>query len=218
MKKIIIEVGANRGQDTEKYVNQENSYVYCIEPVPKLIQKLREKFQEYSNIEFFQLAISDYNGKSNFGLSAPFTDGLESSMACSSLYNFVENPKQKWGEERNDFFMTEHIEVDVMRMDTFIEQNKIEVIDFFHCDSQGADLRILESFGKYLKLIKAGKCEASNTVNLYDGADNSYEKVEEFLELNGFRITEISDHFGTRITRPMLKRATQEVDIHFERI
>lgn len=218
MKKVIVEVGANRGQDTEKYVNEENSFVYCIEPVPKLVEQLKEKFNGHTNIEFFQIAISDFNGKSKFGLSAPFTDGLESTMACSSLYDFVDDPKKKWGENRNDFFMTEHIEVEVLRMDTFIEQNNIERIDFFHCDSQGADLRILESFGKYLKILKSGKCEASNTVNLYKNADNSFEKIENFLETNGFKITKIFDHFGNLVTRYNIKRATQEVDIHFERL
>jgi FkbM family methyltransferase len=218
MNKVIVEIGANKGQDTEKFLSEENVFVYSIEPVPQLVEELKTKFSDKTNLKLIQAAVSDYNGISKFGLSSAFADGIPSSMACSSLYDFVDNADKVWGESRKDFTMTEYIEVEVIRMDTLIERENIERIDFLHCDAQGADLKVLKSFGRHINKLMSGKCEVSNTVKLYKDSDNSWFYIKEFLLDNGFEITKITDHFGHKITEHQLPRSTQEIDVYFEKI
>ena len=211
--KTIVEIGANTGTDTIKYAKE--GILYTIEPVPVLAEKLKETFSDNTNVNVFQMAISDYNGFAKFGISDPRFGAA--NMGCSSLNDFSDDIHQKWGG-RGDFNMIEYVDVKVMRMDSFIEQEGITEIDYLHCDAQGSDLKVLQSFGDKISILKAGKCEAANTVALYKNVDNSIYSIIKFLEKNGFKITQLNNHFHQQISVADLPNSTQEVDIHFERI
>jgi hypothetical protein len=73
-------------------------------------------------------------------------------------------------------------------MDTFVEENKINTIDYFHCDAQGNDLKILKSFGKKISIIKEGKVEVTLHSQLYKNATNNIYSVANFLISNKFTI------------------------------
>jgi hypothetical protein len=92
-------------------------------------------------------------------------------------------------------------------MDKFISENNITEIDYFHCDAQGNDFKILKSFGNKLNIIKSGVVEASCSVSLYK-VDNTAESIINFLEENGFKILNRSD----------LGASSPEIDINFEKI
>ena len=47
--KIIIEVGANKGTDTIKFLN-EGYKVYAFEPTPELCVRLQNRFSNYKNL------------------------------------------------------------------------------------------------------------------------------------------------------------------------
>jgi FkbM family methyltransferase len=208
MKKYtIVEVGANHGNDTERYLQIENSFVWCFEPTPELFDKLNEMFINYNNIKLIKSAVSDYNGTAKFGVGH--------NRGCSSLNEFSDTINTEW--PRGDFSMIGYIDVDVIRMDTFIEQNNIETIDYFHCDAQGSDLQVLKSFGDKINVLQSGQCEAANTVNLYKGVDNTAESIIEFLKENGFRITKIKNHHGHEIDMETYKSSTEEIDIYYSR-
>jgi FkbM family methyltransferase len=211
--KTIVEIGANTGTDTIKYAKE--GILYTIEPVPVLAEKLKETFSDNTNVNVFQMAISDYNGFAKFGISDPNFGAA--NMGCSSLNDFSDDIHQKWGG-RGDFNMIEYVDVKVMRMDSFIEQQGITEIDYLHCDAQGSDLKVLQSFGDKISILKAGKCEAANTVDLYKGVDNSIYSIIKFLEENGFKIIELNNNFHQQISVSDLPNSTEEVDIHFERI
>jgi hypothetical protein len=78
-------------------------------------------------------------------------------------------------------------------MDTFINENNIDTIDYFHCDAQGNDLKILHSFGDKLSLIKKGKVEVSFGDELYKDVINDLHSVIYFLKNNGFEISNLRD-------------------------
>ena len=211
--KTIVEIGANTGTDTVNYAKE--GILYTIEPVPVLAEKLRGMFTDNDNVNVFEMAISDYNGTAKFGISDPRFGAA--NMGCSSLNEFSDDIHQKWGG-RGDFNMIEYIDVEVMRMDTFIEREGITEIDYLHCDAQGSDLKVLQSFGDKISILKAGKCEAANTVDLYKDVDNSIYSIIKFLETNGFKITQLNNHYHQPITVADLPNSTEEVDVHFERI
>lgn len=211
--KTIVEIGANNGGDTLNYAKE--GILYTVEPVPVLAENLRNMFSGNDNVKVFELAISDYNGTARFGISDPRYGAA--NMGCSSLNTFSDDIHQKW-PNRGDFNMIEYVDVQVMRMDTFIEREGITEIDYLHCDAQGSDLKVLQSFGDKISILKAGKCEAANTVDLYKDVDNSIYSIIKFLEESGFRITQLNNHFNQPITVADLPHSTEEVDVHFERI
>ena len=211
--KVIIEVGANSGEDTIR--NDEQGKLYTFEPVPVMGDNLRNMFSENENVTVVEKAVSDFNGISQFGISDPQRGCA--NMGCSSLNKFTDNIHNIW-KGRPDFNHVEYIDVEVTRMDTFIEENGITEVEYLHCDAQGSDFKVIQSFGTKLSILKAGKCEAANKVALYKGADNSVYSIMMFLEDNGFKITKLNNHFHQEINREDLPLSTEEVDIHFERI
>jgi hypothetical protein len=80
------------------------------------------------------------------------------------------------------------IEVNVVRMDTFLMENNIQIIDYLHCDAQGEDLKILKSFGNFISIIKKGKIEVTLKDELFSNTSNHIDDVVHFLNTNEFEI------------------------------
>ena len=214
--KVIIEVGANSGQDSIHYASQSDSFLYAFEPVPYLGDNLIKFLNSHSisNYRLIRNAVSDTNGKAVFNISGP---DESHNYACSSLNQFADDIGEKWGG-RSDFKHIDSVEVDTIRLDTFIEGEGIEEIEYIHIDAQGSDFKVLQSLGDKIHIVKAGKCEAANTVALYKDVDNSVYSIIEWLNNNGFEITQLNNHHGESITIEDLPNSTQEVDINFKRI
>ena len=139
----------------------------------------------------------------------------DSIIAIGNEFN--PNINELW-PGRRDFNMIEYIDVDVIRLDDFIKSEGIESIDFLHIDAQGSDLKVLQSLGTEVHKVKAGRCEAANTVELYKDVDNSANSIMKHLNLNGYYVKTIFNHFGDQIKIEDLPNSTEEVDIYFESI
>lgn len=177
----IIEVGAFNGDDTLIYSQIQDSKVWCFEPVPELYEYLKYRFEKNNNVFVINKAISDFDGKAKFNIA-----NKPDSFASSSLYKL-----SQFGIENTPIRFVEEIEVDVIRMDTFIKEYNIDKIDYFHCDAQGNDFKVLKSFGNKLSIIEQGQVEVDYKGSIYD-SDNSIEKVIDYLKDNNFRITNIN--------------------------
>lgn len=209
--RTIIEIGANDGNDTLKFVGQPDTFLYTFEPVPIMADYVIQKLENsgYKNYKMMRYAVTDTDGLQQFHLSDP-----GGNYACSSLNQFTDDIKEQW-PGRADFITTATIDVQTIRMDTFIEREGIEQIDYFHCDAQGNDFKVLQSFGKHLNKIRFGRVEAANKVSLYK-SDNSATTIMKWLNINGFMITAVHNHFGQPIEINDLSNSTEEVDIYFE--
>lgn len=177
----IIEVGAFNGDDTLIYSQIKNSKVWCFEPVPELYEYLTYRFKDNKNIIVINKAVSDFDGKAIFNIA-----NKPDSFASSSLYKL-----SQFGMENTSIKFVEEVEVDVIRMDTFINQYNIDKIDYFHCDAQGNDYKVLKSFGNKLSLIEQGQVEVDYKGSIYS-SDNNINLVIDYLKSNNFKITNIN--------------------------
>ncbi len=86
-------------------------------------------------------------------------------------------------------------------MDTFIKEAHIAKIDYLHCDTQGNDLKVLQSFGGYIGFLNSGKIECVKQNSLYKDVDNDLDSVVDFLKTNGFQINEVqsNDSFDNEV-------------------
>ena len=193
--KNIIEIGSNDGSHTIGFL--DNTNVWCFEPNPLYVNVLKNKFKENKNVNIIQKAVSDFNGTSFFNLAS---DGLSSSL--NELTQFAnQNSKIKYVDK---------ILVDVIRMDEFLNQNKINCVDYFHCDAQGEDFKILKSFGEKISIIKRGKVEVSLFEDLYLNSFNYIDDVINFLKENDFDIINSSE---IQLFKKSLKR--YDIDVQF---
>lgn len=170
---IIFDVGAFDAADyMERCKNNAECHVYAFEPQPIMIEKIRQAATGLPNFHLFEGAVSNFTGKAKFYLSGGGAGGL------SSLRNYVQS--EQWGKKKFDV----HIPVNVITLKDFIEQNKIERIDYLHVDAQGADLDVLNGLGDYHAIVKAGDMEVQ-IYPLYEGA-HTLEDAKRWLDSHGW--------------------------------
>ena len=185
----LFDVGANWGTDSLSVTKENKKYItWAFEPTPELIANLSIKSQEFSDrYNIIPLAVSNFNGIAQFNVAR------HGDWGVSSLLDFNDNIKDTW-KKRKDLYVDQKITVPVMRLDSWFDLFKppISQIDFFHCDTQGSDLKVLEGMGKYFSLIKDGviECPQSESVKLYKG-QHTKEEAYQFLDNRGYTVYKI---------------------------
>jgi len=195
MTKILFDVGANWGVDSLETIKNNPDWVcYAFEPTPRLAEHLRQASAAFADrYHVYEYAISDENTDAVFNVAG------QADWGCSSLLQFSDNLDKSW-PGRTDFVVTEQIPVKVITLAYFFEKilpNLFVVpqIEYFHCDTQGNDLKVLKGMGHYISKIKRGVIEVpmSTNVMLYKGQHTKEEAVD-YLEQNGFAI----ENFGVQ--------------------
>lgn len=204
--KTLIEVGAYDGRDSLNFYNQ-GFRVFTFEPKKDLYENLVNKTKHLNNYTVIPKAVCLKNGKTQFNICK--FGGASSILSFRNEKELIEN----WSENRTDIHYSGiSYEVDTIRLDTFIEENKLEntIIDYLHIDAQGVDLDVLKSLGKYINNVLEGVVETviEQKKSIYiDQNDNIMQNVVAFLQLNGFHITNIQSNDS----------AGCEYNVHFKR-
>lgn len=186
---ILFDVGANWGNSSlEATKNNLNFKCWAFEPTPELVIHLRAQSVDFSTrYAIIDCALSDFDGLATFNLAK------HADWGCSSLNTFSTDLKQTW-PERTDFYSEESIVVEVKRFDTWYREQGLNLskIDYFHCDAQGSDLKILKGMGDYINLIVEGviECASSTDVKLYT-ENHTLEESVQFLNKKGFKVKDL---------------------------
>jgi FkbM family methyltransferase len=189
---VFFDVGANNGHTSVAIAKKNpNVRVFAFEPTPRMAAEIESKTAGLKNYMLTRKAVSDHAGKAKFKVAG------QGDWGCSSLLEFSERSRTEW-PGRTDFVVTEEIEVEVIRLDKFIEENGIETIDFLHIDTQGSDLNVLKGLGKYLSLVKQGAMEAAAKPDILYRGQNTRDESIAFLEANGFEILGVQDNDDQR--------------------
>lgn len=188
MTYILLDIGANWGHDSlDKTKNNQNIKTWAFEPTPELIAHLIDKSSEYADrYQVIPIALSDFDGSAQFNIA----DNPGCDWGCSSLNTFSDHIAHTW-PGRTDFQFNRHITVQVSRFDTWYRTNNInfDKIDYFHCDTQGTDLKVLQGMGEYIELIQEGvvECARDEQVKLYK-ENHTITEMHDFLNQKGFDI------------------------------
>lgn len=180
MQKVIIEVGANLGTDTENFLSL-GAKVYAFEPTPELNLELKNRFKTNPNYMPVPMAVDLVNGWATFNIAG------SADWGCSSIHQFNPNIHNEW-EGRPDFKVTDQCKVMTIRLDTFMETYGIGEVDYLWIDAQGNDFRVLQSLGDKIGNIREGRCEVAYDVNLYSDVNNNHADVKNWLESRGFAV------------------------------
>jgi FkbM family methyltransferase len=187
-ERIVFDVGANNGSSSVPLAIENPTYlVFAFEPTPEMIEVIKSKIVGLENYVIVPKAVSDYNGTAEFNVAGNWDWG------CSSLLKFSRKSQTDW-PGRTDFHVTYKLNVDVIRLDTFIEENGITKIDHLHIDTQGSDLNVMKGLGQYLNIVSEGKMEAGTSDDvLYEG-QNKLNDCIKFLLLNGFKVVDVNSN------------------------
>jgi FkbM family methyltransferase len=178
--KVFFDVGANNGEDSIAYAKANpDALVYAFEPSPYLVEVIKNSSSDLKNYTIIQAAVSDFNGSSTFNI-------CKDLQGLGSLLEWGKDAKKLWPNFKLNF--NEQIDVNVIKLETFIEENNIKNITYFHCDTQGNDLKVLQGLGKYIDIIQEGQVEATRLdSSLYEG-QNTADQTVQFLISKNFEI------------------------------
>jgi FkbM family methyltransferase len=187
-EKVIFDVGANNGSSSVPLAIENPTYlVFAFEPTPEMIEVIKSKIVGLENYVIVPKAVSDYNGTAEFNVAGNWDWG------CSSLLQFSKKSQTDW-PGRTDFSVTYKLNVDVIRLDTFIEENLIHRIDHLHIDTQGSDLNVMKGLGGYLQIVNEGKMEAGTSDDILYEGQNKLNDCIKFLLLNGFKVVDVNSN------------------------
>ena len=131
---VIVDAGANIGYYAlmEAKAVGEKGKVYAIEPIPQNIELLKKNIEAngYGNMEVFQLAVGDKNGRQDIFVSRQ-----------SNLSTFCKNP----GLDQSG----ETLSVEVASLDSFLEGKRLP--DIVRMDVEGYEYEILQGMGQTMK-------------------------------------------------------------------
>lgn len=134
--KVICDVGANTGVYAllAKSVNPQ-ARVIAFEPVQRVYEKLLYNIELNSyNIETTTYALSNYNGKASIH-----------DTRSEHTYSVTVNKKLQ-----DDSVSTLTTEIDVIRFDTYCEQNHIKKVDLIKIDVETHEPEVIEGYGTLL--------------------------------------------------------------------
>lgn len=131
---IILECGANNGTSTEKFLNTfSNPTIHAIEPVPKHIEILNEKFGDNKNVIIHETAVGSTEG----------TVQINITRKSNSTSVFERELLQKYQNRSNsnpELYNAENkIEVSQSRIDALVEKANIIKLDI-----EGYELNALQ--------------------------------------------------------------------------
>jgi len=211
-RSLILDVGANNGKDgLNLALENPTQHVIAFEPVPEMIHAISIAFNDLNaknplkNYTLVNCAVSDFNGKASFNVAG------QADWGCSSLNSFAEHLNATW-PGRTDFKVTHQIEVDVIRLDSFLAEVDCEQITYLHCDTQGTDLSVLRGLGVYRERLKEGviECASSKSVALYKNQHLLEDAIFEFMRwnyeivritANDIQYNEVNVRFRNRLLR-----------------
>lgn len=174
----VFEIGANYAQDAEylrKRFGLKESDVYVFEPHSAIIKAVRDLY----NFNSYDFAISNHNGRAVFH-AIDIENNEYKNSGISSLKKGLTSDSRNFVD----------IEVEVIRMDGFIQKNKIESIDFLKLDVEGANYEVLEGFGEELSRVKSIQVEGE--YRQYWEGQKLYWDIEELLRRNNFELVYFS--------------------------
>lgn len=175
---IILDVGANKGDYTLDVLDANKSAkVFCFEPHPITHQKLAKLFERYQNVMVENMGAGSENTVLNL-----FDYADKDGSIHASLYKDV----------LTDLHKSESVsahDVNIIRLDDFIESNQLAKIDLLKIDTEGNEYACLQGMGAYLNgdFVKAIHFEF-NEMNVMSGVN--FKKFWDLLysEFHFFRL------------------------------
>lgn len=169
--KGIIHIGAHDGEEVQYYQTLGIENILCFEPLPFIIPVFKAN---YPDVPIHELALGSKNRFMQFNVTNDGRQGQASSIFEPLLEQYAMTGGVK-----------EVIKVQMMRFDTFVERNKID-LSLYDCvviDVQGAELDVLQGFGELLTEFKYFNIECSEQPTYEGGA--AAQDVVDFLKPQG---------------------------------
>ena len=136
--RVIFDIGANNGDYSKSLLRIiPNCVIHLFEPDSKNFQALQASFSS-SDHYLNKLGVSSAHGQAI----------LYSDQEGSGLSSLSKRRLNHFGTDFNH-----EVAIELIRLDHYIEENKLEAIDFIKMDIEGHELAALEGIGSHIRKI-----------------------------------------------------------------
>ena len=200
----IFDLGANNGKSTVDFKNiWSNSVIHSFEPQQECWNEFNKNLKhcDDGSVILNKVAVGNVSDNSKRFYTHDISTGLAGFNKINTKSgDSIDINKLKQGgvnHERN---------VQVIRLDNYINDNNIEMVNLVKIDCQGFEPEILEGFGNRLSDVEVVVTE----LMLYDLYERSlsFSEIEKFLIPNGFQLYDI-----THIAKNPMNGRTDWVDV-----
>ena len=191
----VIDVGCNRGQTIEFFLNiDKQARIYGFEPNPLLFNNLVKKHSSNSNIKIRNVGISSKAGKLPFYQN--IMDETSTFEKVNQASHYLKKKAKVLGVATDKLIFSTY-DVEVMTLSTFIREHEEVFIDIIKIDVEGHEYDCLKGiFDSTLSNypIKFIQIESHNNDML---TVNNENKIDELFIENGFEeVHRIKHSFG----------------------
>lgn len=191
--RVVFDVGANKGQSAIAFRRDfPDATIYCFEPVAETFQKLSSRVHGLHGVHLFNLA-----------LGARASRGTMIKAGTPDMFYLKEGekagqPAQASGSE----------EVEVIPLDQFCDDHKVDHISFLKVDTEGADLEVLKGAQRMLSAQQIDFVEVEAGMNPRNSFHVPFEALKDHLEARGYLLFAIYEQVHEWPTRhPNLRRS-----------
>lgn len=167
--KGIIQVGANLGQETQYFLENDIRQIHLFEPLQEVFIELEKKFSEYKNIFVYNYALGNTNAEMIMNVSSS-NNSASSSLLDPDLHTKL-FPEVKF-DKKEKVIVKKLIDFNI------IDSN------FLFLDTQGFELEVLKGLGSNIKYIDFILTEIAREQVFKDGVLVS--QLDQFLKNEGF--------------------------------
>ena len=129
---VVFDIGANEGNwNLELLSINNNVQIFAFEPSPKTFSILSSNLNKHNNVKLYNCGIGSTNGKLTL-----YDYGDSDGSEHASLF------KEVMTEQHNSASIIEHI-VDIITIDSFINENHISSVYFLKIDTEGYEMQCL---------------------------------------------------------------------------
>lgn len=173
---LVLDIGSHNGEFLQ-IVYRDDLAVHSFEPQLDCLTLQKTKFRKKKNITYHNLAVSEKTGVAEFYVSVG-TDG-------SSLNRPLDHLKSQWATTQK------RIEVRTSTLEEIIAIQNFSKIDLIKCDTQGSDLKVMESMGTYFRTDFLGAALIEISVHAFYENQSSFAEIVAAFEKRDYFLAEI---------------------------
>jgi len=151
---VCLDIGSNIGYYTllESKAVGNSGKVIAVEPSPRNFDFLKNnlKLEKVTNVEAYNLAIGDKDGEVKFAIS----DRSNLGYVISDDQDLIERTSEKVSKKPKMTRTLMVIKVPMKKIDSFLEEKKLERLDFVRMDIEGFEIKLFEGFWNTITKFK----------------------------------------------------------------
>ncbi|HEY1193483.1 FkbM family methyltransferase [Flavobacterium sp.] len=189
--KHIVDVGANHGTWTREALEHfPEAYFTLLEPQEWLKNSFKDILDVNPKVKFHAVGAGEKKGSFLFTI-------VDRDDSCSFRYTKEEALEEGF----------QQLEIPVVTLNELLQENETPIPDIIKIDAEGLDIEVLKGADSFFGKTEIFMIEAGIVNKEFD---NSFIKIINFMDENGYRLFEITD-----LNRPFQLKVLWLVELVF---